>query len=301
VVSSTSSLKSVSNCCFCCEFLSHSGCYRSNGEAGDEAAAAAGIPYTAAIVLGGAASSNDNPQLVPHQPRHQSSCYCCWNFWVTIFLHSDLLLPITCLLTGYGNGDGGGSGILQFLRFRVLAWNWVEVFRESFPIPCCRKPEKLLDVKAVLQDNIPVIRRFSGGGTVIVDTDTVFVTLICRRDAVTLPDLYPRPIMEWTEHLYLPAFQTVPRFRLQEHGNKQLQNLNPKSLVWILQSAMILSSFNSLCVCVCVSSLMGSTMWLQIMCWETENLEAMLNQLSKTGFFIIHHSYGTIRTSGWHT
>jgi lipoate-protein ligase A len=94
-----------------------------------------------------------------------------------------------------------------------------------------------------------VIRRFSGGGTVIVDTDTVFVTLICRRDAVTLPDLYPRPIMEWTEHLYLPAFQTVPRFHLQEH----------------------------------------------------ENLEAMLNQLSKTGFFIIHHSYGTIRTSGWHT
>jgi hypothetical protein len=215
VVSSTSSLKSVSNCCFCCEFVSHSGCYRSNGEAGDEAAAVAGIPYTAAIVLGGAASSNDNPQLVPHQPGHQSSCYCCWHFWVIIFLPSDLLLPITCLLTG--NGDGGGSGILQFLRFRVLAWNWVEVFRESFPIPCCRKPEKLLDVKAVLQDNIPVIRRFSGGGTVIVDTDTVFVTLICRRDAVTLPDLYPRPIMEWTEHLYLPAFQTVPKFHLLEH------------------------------------------------------------------------------------
>ncbi len=192
---------------------------------------------------------------MPHQPGHQSSCYCCWHFWVIIFLHSDLLLPITCLLTGYVNGDGGGSGILQFLRFRVLAWNWVEVFSERFPLPCCRKPEKLLDVKAVLQDNIPVIRRFSGGGTVIVDTDTIFVTLICRRDAVTLPGLYPRPIMEWTEHLYLPAFQTVPRFHLLEHGNKQLLNLNPKSLVWILQSAMILSSFNSLCVSLSLSHL----------------------------------------------
>jgi hypothetical protein len=203
-----------------------------------------------------------------------------------------------------------GFPILQqlYLEERLLrttTHNWCLINQGTNPpaivVGISGKPEKLLDVKAVLQDNIPVIRRFSGGGTVIVDTDTVFVTLICRRDAVTLPDLYPRPIMEWTEHLYLPAFQTVPRFRLQEHGNKQLQNLNPKSLVWILQSAMILSSFNSLCVCVCVSSLMGSTMWLQIMCWETENLEAMLNQLSKTGFFIIHHSYGTIRTSGWHT
>ncbi|KAH8940832.1 hypothetical protein BDL97_14G005300 [Sphagnum fallax] len=119
-----------------------------------------------------------------------------------------------------------GFPILQqlYLEERLLratTHNWCLINQGTNPpaivVGISGKPEKLLDVKAVLKDNIPVIRRFSGGGTVIVDTDTVFVTLICRRDAVTLPDLYPRPIMEWTEHLYLPAFQTVPRFHLLEH------------------------------------------------------------------------------------
>jgi lipoate-protein ligase A len=73
-------------------------------------------------------------------------------------------------------------------------------------------------VKAVIRDRIPVIRRFSGGGTVIVDEGTVFVTLICQGDAVPVPKLYPRPIMDWTEHLYIPAFETVAGFKLLEHG-----------------------------------------------------------------------------------
>jgi len=73
-------------------------------------------------------------------------------------------------------------------------------------------------VKAVIRDGVPVIRRFSGGGTVIVDDGTVFVTLICRSDAVPVPKLYPRPIMDWTEQLYVPAFRSVPGFQLREHG-----------------------------------------------------------------------------------
>lgn len=82
----------------------------------------------------------------------------------------------------------------------------------------CRKPQELLDVNSVIRDGVPVIRRFSGGGTVIVDDSTVFVTLICRSDAVPVPKLYPRPIMDWTEQLYLPAFRSVPGFHLREHG-----------------------------------------------------------------------------------
>jgi lipoate-protein ligase A len=30
-----------------------------------------------------------------------------------------------------------------------------------------------------LKDSIPVIKRFSGGGTVIVDENTLFVTFVC--------------------------------------------------------------------------------------------------------------------------
>ncbi|KAJ7251194.1 hypothetical protein O6H91_Y420900 [Diphasiastrum complanatum] len=79
------------------------------------------------------------------------------------------------------------------------------------------KPELLLDVRAVIQDQVPVIRRFSGGGTVIVNSDTVFVTIICNRDAVPNLSLYPHPIMRWTEQLYAPVFEGVPGFQLREH------------------------------------------------------------------------------------
>jgi hypothetical protein len=54
-----------------------------------------------------------------------------------------------------------------------------------------------------------------------VDDGTVFVTLICRGDAVPVPKLYPRPIMDWTETLYVPAFRSVPGFQLREHGKLQ--------------------------------------------------------------------------------
>lgn len=69
----------------------------------------------------------------------------------------------------------------------------------------------------MIRDGISVIRRFSGGGTVIVDENTVFVTLICGGDSVPIPKLYPRPIMDWTEELYVPAFRSIPGFQLREH------------------------------------------------------------------------------------
>ena len=52
------------------------------------------------------------------------------------------------------------------------------------------KPAELLDVEAVRRDNVPTIRRFSGGGTVIVDRGTLFASFILRSDCVQvrLPD-----------------------------------------------------------------------------------------------------------------
>ncbi|KAL5544499.1 hypothetical protein UlMin_008283 [Ulmus minor] len=78
-------------------------------------------------------------------------------------------------------------------------------------------PSDLLEIESVLRDGIPVIRRFSGGGTVIVDSGTVFVTLICNKEAV--PDLqpYPRPIMSWSGHLYDRVFRGIGDFHLREN------------------------------------------------------------------------------------
>ncbi|PON56795.1 Biotinyl protein ligase (BPL) and lipoyl protein ligase (LPL), catalytic domain containing protein [Trema orientale] len=76
---------------------------------------------------------------------------------------------------------------------------------------------ELLDIKSVLRDGIPVIRRFTGGGTVIVDSGTVFVTLICNKEAVTGLQPYPRPIMFWSGLFYAKVFHGIGDFHLREN------------------------------------------------------------------------------------
>nr|XP_048323193.1 uncharacterized protein LOC107419235 [Ziziphus jujuba var. spinosa] len=78
-------------------------------------------------------------------------------------------------------------------------------------------PAELLEIDSVLQDEIPVIRRFTGGGTVVVDSGTIFVTLICNKDAVAGLQPYPRPIMSWSGHVYSRVFQGIGDFHLREN------------------------------------------------------------------------------------
>ncbi len=68
------------------------------------------------------------------------------------------------------------------------------------------KPETLLNINRVKRDRIPVIRRFSGGGTVYIDPKTVFVTVIANSEDLDIP-AQPKPILEWSEKLYKPVFQ----------------------------------------------------------------------------------------------
>lgn len=86
------------------------------------------------------------------------------------------------------------------------------------------KPDELLDIKSVLGDQIPVIRRFTGGGTVIVDHNTVFVTFICNKDAVSGLKPFPQPIMSWSSLVYNKVFQGTD-FYLRENdyvfGNRK--------------------------------------------------------------------------------
>ncbi|HEY5236554.1 MAG TPA: lipoate--protein ligase family protein [Rhabdochlamydiaceae bacterium] len=55
-----------------------------------------------------------------------------------------------------------------------------------------------------LPDSIPILRRFSGGGTVIVDENTVFVTFVCNKADHEFP-AYPEPILRWAESVLAPA------------------------------------------------------------------------------------------------
>eukprot|EP01018_Ginkgo_biloba_P024781 Gb_39005 [translate_table: standard] len=146
-----------------------------------------------------------------------------------------------------GKGDAGlplmrllrvkGIPVLQQLHleerlFRTTPHNWC-IINDGTNAPTIvmgisGQPEQLIEVQPVLRDRIPVIKRFSGGGTVIVDSGTVFVTLICNQNAVPNLQLYPRPIMSWTEQLYSPVFKGVADFRLREHGIVSLKTLNFK-------------------------------------------------------------------------
>lgn len=60
-------------------------------------------------------------------------------------------------------------------------------------------PKELVNLPLALQENVPLIQRFSGGGTVVVDEDTLFVTFIIQKQA------FPREILEWTGEIYREA------------------------------------------------------------------------------------------------
>lgn len=77
------------------------------------------------------------------------------------------------------------------------------------------KIDQLVDQEAHKKNPVPLIRRFSGGGTVYVDQHTIFVTFIANEEATRVP-CQPRKIMEWTESLYYPFFHPYP-FKVEDN------------------------------------------------------------------------------------
>lgn len=113
------------------------------------------------------------------------------------------------------------------------------------------KAEELISLERLSKNPIPVIKRFSGGGTVAVDENTLFISFICRKDFVDF-DPYPESIMRWTETIYRRALNH-PDFCLRENdyvigekkfgGNAQyLQKsswLHHSTLLWDFKEEMM--------------------------------------------------------------
>lgn len=72
-------------------------------------------------------------------------------------------------------------------------------------------PHKLTHPHKTHAANIPLIKRFSGGGTVIVDKDTIFATMIFGTKALPDVEPFPRQIMEFTAGVYGDAFSLLDR------------------------------------------------------------------------------------------
>ncbi|CAN0908910.1 Inactive lipoate--protein ligase 2 [Linum grandiflorum] len=142
---------------------------------------------------------------------------------MTVLRHSGkLALPLMNLIRSKG------MPILEQLQLeekllRTSADNWCIVNdgtnSPSIVMGVSGKPAELLNSKLVLapDGNVPVIRRFTGGGTVIVDGGTIFVTLICNKDAIPKVQPYPRSIMQWSGILYDQVFQGIGDFHLREN------------------------------------------------------------------------------------
>jgi hypothetical protein len=82
------------------------------------------------------------------------------------------------------------------------------------------KPDLLLNLEAVRADRVPVLRRFSGGGTVVLDHHSLWTTMIGRRQRLTgdndnrnnlaVKDMDPRSILQYTaDTLYGPMFERL--------------------------------------------------------------------------------------------
>lgn len=71
------------------------------------------------------------------------------------------------------------------------------------------KPDQLVNLPKAKEDNVMMIKRFSGGGTVVVDQDSLLTTFIGRNKH--FPDLkpFPRDIMDWSLQFFNPAFDSM--------------------------------------------------------------------------------------------
>jgi len=70
------------------------------------------------------------------------------------------------------------------------------------------KPEKLINLPAAQQDGVLVLKRFSGGGTVVVDHDSLWTTFIGRNKVMKEVKPFPREIMQWSaDVIFAPAFE----------------------------------------------------------------------------------------------
>jgi lipoate-protein ligase A len=130
---------------------------------------------------------------------------------------------------------------------RTNQHNWCLINQGSPPaliLGISGRVQELVNLDYFNQKPISMIRRFSGGGTVVVDENTIFVTFICQTADFSVPP-FPQPIMKWTEEFYRPIFHPHP-FELKENdyvmglkkfgGNAQsiIKNrwLHHTSLLW---------------------------------------------------------------------
>ena len=77
--------------------------------------------------------------------------------------------------------------------FITNEWDGVQPAADALVLGISGRPEQMLHVEAAQHSGVPVIKRFTGGGTVVVDSDTLFASFIVAEGA--LPHVKPRDVL----------------------------------------------------------------------------------------------------------
>ena len=109
---------------------------------------------------------------------------------------------------------------LQFEEalLRLTDENWCIINEGSPPsiiMGISGNPEELINASMMEKSPVPLIKRYSGGGTVIVDNNTLFVSFIFQKKIHDFP-CFPEPILRWSESFYQKALG-IPDFQLREN------------------------------------------------------------------------------------
>ena len=99
------------------------------------------------------------------------------------------------------------------------------------------KMEKLVNIPAAKRDDVLTIRRFSGGGTVVVDHNSLWTTFIGRNDAPMLSSgecmkPFPREIMAWSADLFKPAFRIWNQQIMDQMNKNGMRRSGRQTLVF---------------------------------------------------------------------
>jgi lipoate---protein ligase len=110
---------------------------------------------------------------------------------------------------------------------RVGSGNWCfinEGSPKAIVMGISGKAHELIDKEQFNKNPVPVIRRFSGGGTVVVEENTLFVTFIFEKKELGI-ETCPQKLLQWSLIPYAEVFSGID-FHLKENdyciGDKKI-------------------------------------------------------------------------------